>query len=181
MQRHSQSSTERKDAVRELKVYLQEIMLPQLLHSLRSRFLASSAVRKYVCRVTRRISGKYDHRIEFRKDRLVPLTSDKVIWTLFQLVTGEVGLKGLDPVTLIIELRRLVENDNVPIVHISSVYAVIADLALYAKLWAQCRAFETVAFYHESSIDHGLELAETKRALILEAQLAREVDASWRY
>lgn len=179
VQRHSKSSTGWKDGIHELKVYLQETMLPPLLHLLRSRFMTSPALKGFVFRVTKRLSDDrgFDHRLEFRKNRLSSLLEEKLAWTLFQLVTSDCGLKGLDSVTLIIELRRLVEKGSAPIVCISSsVYKVIADLCLYAELWVQCRAFEPVVFYHMSNVDHGLEQMETSRALVLEAHVVRELE-----
>lgn len=149
VQSHLKGSPECRNAMREMKVFLEHIVLPALLHILRYRFMASSAMKPYVYRVTENTetAGKYDHRLQFRKNKILDLMDNKLIWTLFQLVTTDVGLKGLDSLTMIIELRRLVEDDNVPTMHISSgVDEVIADLALYAEPWVQCRSFDPVIF-----------------------------------
>lgn len=133
VQNNAKGSAECRNAVRESKFYLKDIMLPQLLHLLRSRVLGSPGMKKSVFRATKHLSGDrgYDHRLRFRKERLSSLLRDRLVWVLFQLVTEDVGLKDLDTVTAIIELRRLVENGNVSIVSISSSdYKIIADLAL---------------------------------------------------
>lgn len=78
---------------------------------------------------------------------------------------------------MIIELRRLVENDNVPVVHISSgVGKVIADLALYAEPWVQRRSFAPVLFYHESSAGHVAQTWRKKRALLVQNHIIDELD-----
>lgn len=141
--------------------------------------MASAALRPYVQRVTKdtETAGKYDHQLKFRQDKILPLVSDKLIWTMFQLVTKGLGLKGLDSLTMIIELHRLAENGNVPIVHISSgVDKVIGDLALYAELWIQCCSFAPVLFYHESSADHVAQTWRKKRALLVQNHIIDELD-----
>lgn len=86
-------------------------------------------------------------------------------------------MKGLDSLTMIVELRRLVEDDNVPTMHISSgVDKVIADLALYAELWVQCRSFEPVGFYPEWNADHMTDTLRRKRALLIQAHTIEELD-----
>lgn len=179
VQSHPKGSPECRDAMRELKVFLENIVLSALLHILRYRFMASAAMKPFVYRVTTDTTtpGKYDHRLEFRKDHILPLIKDKLIWTMFQLVTTDLGLRGLDSLTMIIELRRLVENGNVPVVHISSgVDKAVADLALYAELWVQCRSFEPVVFYHKSNADHGTESMRKRRALVIEDHVIKEFD-----
>lgn len=179
VQSHLKGSSECRNAMRELKVFLEQIVLPALLHILRYRFMAPSAMKPYVYRVIENTetAGRYDHRLKFREDKILDLIDDKLIWTLFQLVTTDLGLKRLDSLTMIIELRQLVEDDNVPTVHISSgVDKVIADLALYAELWVQCRSFEPVTFYHESNADHMNNAWRRKRALLIQAHLIQELD-----
>lgn len=179
VQSHLKGSPESRNAMRELKVFLEHIVLPALRHILRYRFMASPAMKRYVYRVTENTEtdGKFDHRLEFRKSKILDLIEDKLIWTLFQLVTTDMGLKGLDSLTMIIELRRLVEDDNVPTMHISSgVDKVIADLALYAELWVQCRSFEPVVFYHESNADRMTDALRRKRAILIQTHLTQELD-----
>lgn len=86
------------------------------------------------------------------------LAHEKLGWTLVQLVKSEGDLNGLDDITLIVELRRLVENGNASAIHVpSTVYKCIADLALYAELWIQCRAYAPAIFHHMSDNDHEVE------------------------
>lgn len=73
VQDQSKGSDESKHAVLELKVYLQEILLPQPLHLLRSRFSNLPAAKAYVFRKTKRRAGKFDHRILFINGCLSPL------------------------------------------------------------------------------------------------------------
>lgn len=167
VQRHSQSSTERKDAMRESKVFLKGIIRPMLLAILRFCFTTSPAMKGCVVRTTKRTAaGKIEHQIDFTKDLLVELAHDKLGWILVQLAKEKGSLEGLDDITLIIELRRLVENGNVFSVHIaSSVYKSIADLALYAEIWIQCRAYAPAIFHHMSVADQGIESMDTRRAI----------------
>lgn len=96
VQSHPNGSTGCRNAIRELPVFLEHTVLPQPLHMLRYRFMASATLSPYVHRVTKNTetAGKYDHRLEFRQDHILPLINDKLIWTMFQLVTTDLGLEG---------------------------------------------------------------------------------------
>lgn len=157
VQSHTPRSTEWNDAVRNLKVYLKEAVRPMLLTRLRFFYMTSPFFKKKIFRTTTRTGGKIEHRINFKKD-FVALTHDKLGWILAQLVRAEDGLKGLDDITLIIELRRLVEDGNVSTDYVpASVHKSIADLALYAEIWIQCQAYAPAIFYHMSVADRGVE------------------------
>ncbi|KAK7706584.1 hypothetical protein SLS64_007415 [Diaporthe eres] len=131
----------------------------------------------YVVRTTKRTAGKIDHQIDFMKDLLMALAHDKLGWTLVQLATGNGGLEGLDDITMIIELRRLVENGNVSSIHIpSNVHKSIADLALYAELWVQCCAYAPAIFHHMSVADQGIEWMDTRRAIADWVKISDELE-----
>lgn len=144
VQSHTPRSTEWNDAVRNLKVYLKEAVRPLLLTRLRFFYMTSPGLKKKIFRTTTRAGGKIEHRINFKKD-LMTLTHDKLGRILAQLVRAEDGLKGLDGITLIIEIRRLVEDGNMSTDYVpASVHKSIANLALYAEIWIQCRAYALV-------------------------------------
>lgn len=177
VQGHTPRSTEWNDAVRSLKVYLNGVVRSHLLTNLRFYFMTSPAFKGYMFRTTKRRAGKIEHDIDFKHDLIADLTHDKLGWIFAQLVkSGEGAWRGLDDITLIIELRRLLENGTVSSVHIcSSLYKVIADLALYAELWIQCRAYAPAIFYHMSVADHEVESTDTKRAIEDWHQIGREL------
>lgn len=72
VQSHPKGGPECRDAMRELKVFLEHIVLSALLHILRYRFMASAAMKPFVYRVTTdtETAGKYDHRLKFREDKM---------------------------------------------------------------------------------------------------------------
>lgn len=61
---HPKGSPECRDAMRELKVFLEHIVLSALLHILRYRFMASATMKPFVYRVTTdtEAAGKYDRK-----------------------------------------------------------------------------------------------------------------------
>jgi hypothetical protein len=136
-------------------------------------------MRRYVYRKTTRSGPNINHKVGLQSDQIATLVDDKLMWILFQLVTGDnVGLKGLDPITSIIELRRLVESGKEPTVGMpASVYAIIADLALYAELWFQCSAFAPMVFYHLSAVDHKVEAMASHYDLEIGDNMNKELDA----
>lgn len=180
VQRHIKGTRESNAAMRHLKVFFRRnnVSSPPPPTSFLF-FLTSPGMRHFVRRVTTRRGGKFDHRVEFKVGKLANMVNDKLMWILFQLVTGDhVSLKGLDPITYIIELCRLVESGKERTVHVpASVYPIVADLALYAELWVQFDAFATMVFYHMSAIDHEVEEIASQYDLEIGDHLDKELDA----
>lgn len=174
--KHTEDS---RQAMYKLKGFLQDRVLPRLLHQLRFYLLTSPGMKDFVYRrTTRNEKRKLNHRVEFRKNALQNLLDDRFMWTLFQLVTKGVGLSGLDSVTLIIELRRLVEKRQVRVVQVSSVVdRIIADLALVAELWIHCNRFAPYLFYHVSESDYWKQSCATRADIVQESAIYEEFNA----
>lgn len=179
VQQHSKHTEEWSQAMRSLKVFLQDTMLLRLLHQLRFRILTSPGVGNFVHRITSRTKkGELGHRVAFRKDKLAKLLDDKFVWTLLQLVTEADGLKGLDSVALIIELWRLVETGQVQVVRVSTVVQrIIADLALVAEPWVHCNRFAPLVFNHMSDIDYWKQSCAKRADIEKESAIHKDFNA----
>ncbi|KAJ0116078.1 hypothetical protein J7T55_005024 [Diaporthe amygdali] len=73
---------------------------------------------------------------------------------------------GIDPATLIIELRRMLESDDTQVMHVNAdVHRAVADLALWAELLVQCRAYAPTIFFHRVPETSRIEEADTVNVL----------------
>lgn len=75
-------------------------------------------------------------------------------------------MDGIDPATLIIEIRRMLESDDTQVMHVNAdVHRAVADLALWAELLVQCRAYAPTIFFHRVPETSRIEEADTVNVL----------------